>query len=190
MRRRHSLVMSAWMVLLAMLGCHGGSKGSPPPAQPGFTLQVSPDGLKIPAGGSGHIVVTLSRLNGFSGVVDLTLTGAPAGIFGKGTLATGSGSLTLPIVVASEVPIQTISTIQLCGTCGSLTCSVPLNIQVLTPLPRPAVSPQFVQAAGSSQTGAGIQNQPLAGEVMTVSPAAAGTLTHRAGFHPEGQPAK
>lgn len=64
---------------LVMLAC-GGDNDDGPTGNPGtIQIAVSPTAISIPTGGSGSVVVTLTRAAGFTGVVALTVAGLPTG---------------------------------------------------------------------------------------------------------------
>lgn len=174
----------ATAALLLLTACHGG-KGEPPPKT--FTLTASPDGLRIPSGGSAYVVVTLSRLNGFAEPVELDLTGAPAGVIAKATIPATGASTTLPILLAAGTAPQTLDQLQLRGTAGTLVRTVPLHLQILAPLPSGSYSAHVVQAAGATQTSKGTTNQAIAGESLQAREGVHAATRNRSGFHPTGQ---
>lgn len=70
----------------------------PPPPQPGdFSLTASPDFQEFLAGTSVSSTVTVSPLNGFNGVVSLSVNGGGLPVSLSSTSISGSGSVTLTI---------------------------------------------------------------------------------------------
>src|SRR6266568_3909335 len=89
-------------------------------SQPGFTLSASPTNLTLVQGAAGSTTITISPLNGFSGNVNLTVSGLPSGvsaIFGTNP-ATTSSLLTLSATGAATTGTVTVS---VTGSSGSLT---------------------------------------------------------------------
>jgi hypothetical protein len=77
----------------------------PPPPQPGdFSLTASPDFQEMTAGTSAFSTITVSPLNGFNGVVSLSVSGGGLAATLSSTSVTGSGSVTLTIRAGSSVP--------------------------------------------------------------------------------------
>jgi uncharacterized membrane protein len=70
-----------------------------------FAVSASPASLTVPQNNSGSYAVSVAALLGYSGTVNLTLSGQPAGVTSIFTPAsiTGSGSSTLAVSVGSAV---------------------------------------------------------------------------------------
>src|SRR3989442_1097557 len=103
--------------------------GAPP--TPDFTISATPSSQSIIQGGSTSYTVSVSALNGFSGVVSLTTTG-----FGNGasnslnpTSVTGSGTSTLSVTTTSSADMGSFP-ITITGTSGSLTHSTSVTLVV------------------------------------------------------------
>jgi hypothetical protein len=96
----------------------------------GFTLSVDPAQANVPPGGSQNIQLSLTRLNGFTDSVTLSLLNPPAGISASPvTIAAGSTSATLSISVsASTEPGPKTLTVR--GTAGTLTQDVSVSLTV------------------------------------------------------------
>jgi hypothetical protein len=99
----------------------------------GFTLSVDPAQANVPPGGSQNIQLSLSRLNGFTDSVTLSLLTPPAGISASPvTIAAGSTSATLSISVsASTEPGPKTLTVR--GTAGTLTQDATMSLTVTRP---------------------------------------------------------
>jgi len=79
---RNSLILAIVCAALLLCGCGGGGgSGSPPqgPA-PDFSVSVTPAGVSVAQGGSGDVQITITALNGFSGLVSVNITGMPSGV--------------------------------------------------------------------------------------------------------------
>ncbi len=120
-------------LLLALSGCGGGSSSiqppPPPPPQPDFTIGFSQNSLSVQQGATSQAVnLSLTPLNGFTGSVQVTLSGLPAGVVSTPAspfiITTGSGTPVL-FSAATNAPIGN-STIVAQGTSGSL--SHPANL--------------------------------------------------------------
>jgi PKD repeat protein len=104
---------------------------TPPPSD--FTIAVSPSSAVVVAGGVATYTVTLTPVNGFTGSVDLSVSGLPAG-------STGSFSVNpvnLPTSTASTLTVSTTSTTKLgnstltiTATGGGLTHTTTVTLQV------------------------------------------------------------
>ena len=100
---------------------------------PDFSLKVVPFGQLVTAGGNTtYTVSTLAQL-GFSGMVDLSVSGLPAGAtasFSPSSIVTPD-SATLTVQTAATTPIGS-ATLTITGTSGGLTHSVTATITVGT----------------------------------------------------------
>jgi hypothetical protein len=179
-------------VLALVLGgaCHTGDKGQPPPVYPSFTLALSPVILSVPAGGGGHVPVTLTRLGGFTGIVTLTLEGAPTGVAGSGTIAAGDQSGFLTLSIAPGVAPQALDTLAVKGQSGLAECSASLHLRIAAALPPDAIPADQVQGSGVQQHAGVVQNTAIAMEGVgtRTSRDASGTVEVRHGFNPAGNP--
>ena len=106
-----------------------------------FTILSSPSSLNVPQGSSGTTTITLTSLNGFSGIVSLTSTLSSTGpqvTFSPASVAVPSGgsvSSTLSVSTASSgaysTPVSQGSyTVTVTGTSGSLVHSATLALTV------------------------------------------------------------
>ena len=193
-RRFHRyLLLPCAALVVGVLACGGGggSAPPPPPAAADFSLQVAPGNLQIPAGGSGYITLTLSRLNGFSSAVSIMGVGFPAGVVASGTVPTGATTLQLPVVVAPGVTPSAYAGLSLRATAGSLTHDAPFGLTVAQALAPSQLRDDLVQAAGGRSAGGAFENQAIVREALpaqTVKDANDSTRV-RHGFYPSGVPA-
>lgn len=91
-------------------------------AQPSFSLSVTPTSETVAIGASPTYTVTTTAINGFTGVVNLNVTGLPpncSATFNPETI-TGSGSATLTITTTGNTPPGTYP-LTFTGTSGSIT---------------------------------------------------------------------
>ena len=76
-----TFLISAFVIFLGGCGGGGGGGTQPPPPQPDFTIGVSATTISIAQGSSSAPVsVSVTGSNGFSGSVQVTLSGVPAGV--------------------------------------------------------------------------------------------------------------
>ena len=145
-----SLPLALGLLLLAQSGCGGGSSSvqpppPPPPPQPDFSLGFSQNSVNLQQGTtSSAINLSVNPLNGFTGTVQVTLTGLPAGVLSnpQSPFSIAAGAST-PILFSAAANAATgNSTLLAKGTSGSLShpASLSLTIQsaVVATLPRTA----------------------------------------------------
>ncbi len=83
--------------------------------QPGFKLSASADTLNVPAGGTASLAVTVARLD-YAGVIDLQLTGLPAGLTSNPTrLGPGLNASVMTITATNDAPAGALMQVQLVG---------------------------------------------------------------------------
>ena len=105
------------------------------PANPDFTVAVSPSSLTISAGSNGTATTTVSSINGFNSSVALSCSGQPSGItcgFSPSSVtppANGSANSTLTVSVAGSVSPGTYN-FDVDGTSGSTTRSDGISVTV------------------------------------------------------------
>ncbi|HET6932937.1 MAG TPA: IPT/TIG domain-containing protein [Candidatus Acidoferrum sp.] len=126
-------------------GCGGGGGGGtqPPPPQPDFTIGLSTSTVSIAQGSSSApITVSVAALNGFSGSVQVTLTGGPVGVTSSpaSPFSVAAGQPVALIIGASSAATTGLFSISAQATSGSLshTAAISLTIQaaVASNLPR------------------------------------------------------
>src|SRR5580692_1763537 len=73
--------ISVFAIFLSGCGGGGGGGTQPPPPQPDFVIGLSASTISIAQGSSSAPVnLTITGLNGFSGSVQVTLSGVPVGV--------------------------------------------------------------------------------------------------------------
>jgi hypothetical protein len=120
---------------VALSACGGSSEPTPPPT-PSITMTLAPTSTTIAAGASGSVTLSITRNGGFADVVNLTASGAPAGMtitLGSPTLAPASTSTTVNVSVGAAVAAGTYGiTIAGAGT-GITTATQTLPVIVTAP---------------------------------------------------------
>jgi hypothetical protein len=134
------------------------------------------------------VTVTLTRTGGFQEAVALSLAPATNGVTTSGSIGVGVGSGTLLVQVEASVPPQSLATLQVVGTAGTLSHNAPFTLTVATALPPGQLRVDQVQAPGGRQTSATWSNQSVIQEPLKATVAANGSATTqvRHGFDPKG----
>jgi len=171
--KRSFTMFFVFAVLIALSGCGGGSGSSsgspspplPPPAPPppaaDFSLSVESLTVGLQQGGALEFqTVQANAVNGFTGTIQLTLSGLPAGVS-----STPSGPYTLSLsggnsqgvafqLNASPSAAVAVTTITVTGTSGSITHTVRFSVSVTQAAPWTIhVSPQSLSLTpGTSAT--------------------------------------
>jgi hypothetical protein len=146
-----ALPASIALALLAfVVGCGGsggGSNPAPPPA-PDFSISLSPASVTLAPGNSQQVTVSTAALNGFSGKIDVAVSGSSKGV----TISPASFSLEVgsaqkvTVSVATTVASGT-STISFSGSSASLShaASLSLTVQVAVTSTYPPIATRFVR---------------------------------------------
>lgn len=140
------VVFSAGVIIFLLVGCGGGAEQfvqPPPPPVPDFTLNFSSPTLSVSQGSTSKAVnLSITPQNGFSGEVQVSLSGIPSGVTANpsGTFSVGTGS-NVPVLFSAAANAATGAiNIIATGTSGSLshTANLGLTVQAgtLPALPR------------------------------------------------------
>jgi VCBS repeat-containing protein len=102
-----------------------------------FQVSIAPTSQTVTVGGSTSYTVTITPVNGFSGVVSLSVSNLPAGAVGSFSPSTvsGSGSSTLTISTASSTPSGNYPLITITGGSGTLSHIANVTLNVIPPPP-------------------------------------------------------
>jgi hypothetical protein len=115
---------------------------------PDFTVSVSPISQMVSRGVNANYMVTILPLNGFSGTVNLSVSGLPGGTsvsFAPSTVS-GSGNSKLAVTTSGSTPGGT-STLKITGTTSSLNHAVSVTLTVTTG--SAALSSSFLKPVGT-----------------------------------------
>ncbi len=126
------------------------------PTAPGFTATLASDKAQVVQGSSTHVRVNLQRLHGFTGVVQLTLTGLPAGATAPAvTIAAGATFADIPLAAQGSAPHSL-------PTAATLRASAVIDSRTL--LAHEAITVTVRGAPGALDTsfGGGVQITPVA----------------------------
>jgi hypothetical protein len=105
---------------------------TPAPAQPDFSLAVSPQALSLTIGGTGQPVqLTATALNGFTGTISVAPSGLPAGVTANpATLSLTPGTPQSVTLSAGNSALAGTASVVFTGTSGSLTHTATLALTV------------------------------------------------------------
>ncbi|HTT33634.1 MAG TPA: hypothetical protein VMH48_08530, partial [Methylomirabilota bacterium] len=116
------------------LGCGGGSSYTqPPPPVPDFSLGLSANSVSVSQGSTSQgLTISVNPLNGFSGSVQVTLTGLPAGVTTNPTspISIAAGSNTAVIFGAAANTATGTFSIAAQGVSGALTHAQDFSLDV------------------------------------------------------------
>jgi hypothetical protein len=103
------------------------------PNSPDFTISAGPAALSLAQGQNGTSTVTATALNGFSGNVDLSVTGCPAGATcSLPTLVTPTATSTLTVTTSASTSTGTF-TLTISGTQGAVVHTTTVSLTVNAP---------------------------------------------------------
>ena len=130
---------------------HGGSATLSVQPAPNYSVSVSPSSQTVTAGNSTSFTVTVTPVNGFTGVVNFGVSGLPSGVTGSfsPTSVTKSGATTLTIKTTTSATVGG-TTVAVTGTSGSLSHSDSGSLTVNATVPS-AVSVTPSSGSGLSQ---------------------------------------
>ena len=118
---------------------------------PSFSLSASPGGLSVNQGSYGTSTISVTDLYGFTGNVNLSVSGLPSGVTaGWGTNPT-SGNSVLTLTASSTAPGGT-SNLTITGTSGALTETTNLALTVAVPTFTLSTQQSVSVGQGSSTT--------------------------------------
>jgi hypothetical protein len=122
---------------------------------PDFSLLASPASQAVVPGNAVNYNVAVSDVGGFSGTVNLSVSGLPTGASGNfnPTSVTGSGSSTLAVSTSSSTPLGT-HPLTITGVSGALTHTTTATLVVSSSTAPKAISISFV-GRGSAMGASG-----------------------------------
>jgi hypothetical protein len=133
------------LLLPAFFGCGGRSSGTqippplPPPPQPDFSIGFSQSSVNVQQGStSSSVSLSVNALNGFTGTVQVTISGLPPGVVSNPASPFGvaAGSSTAVLFSAAADSAAGDSTIVATGTSGSLSHPANLGLTIQTGMAR------------------------------------------------------
>src|SRR5262245_5926220 len=133
--------------------------------QSDFTISATPSSQNVSVGGSASYTVTTSVVGGFTGTVDLGVSGLPSGTtgtFNPTSVSGGSGSSTLSVATSGSTPAGAY-TLTITGTSGGLSHTATVTLVV-----NPPPAPDFTLSATPNSQA--ITQGGSAGYTASVSP--------------------
>src|SRR5215813_11445643 len=130
---------------------------------PDFSLSASPNSLTITQGSMGTSTISVNPINGFSGTVNLSISGLPSGVTANFNPTSATSASTLTLTVASAAATGTF-TLTVTGTSGTLTRTTTLTLTVSAP-----VVPDFSLSASPASLTVGRGKSVTS--TITVTPA-------------------
>ncbi len=157
-------------------------------AQANFNLSATPASRSVTVGSSTSYTVSVGALNGFSGTVALSVSGAPAGATAtlSPTSVSTSGSSTLSVTTSSSTPTGPY-TLTITGTSGSTSHTTTVGLSVNNPpvCVTTTTNGPWQNTAFPNQTGtftATYDATPSASRINTVIGLSNGAQTAYTGF--------
>ena len=142
------------VLLVASTACGTDNPSDPGTGTPSISITLGATTLVFQQGNDGTVVVTLSRAGGFSGAVDLALTGLPTGVTAPGAqIPAGSSQATLTLTAAVGAAVgSATATVRATGA-GVAAATASLAVQV-TAAPTGGFTLSLAPAALTIQQGA------------------------------------
>ncbi len=136
MARSLCLLVSVALAFLTSCGgggSSGGGSSSPPPPAADFSISASPSSGTVTPGGTLLVQVKVQALNGFTGSVNVNVTGLPSGatVSPSSSFAMSAGTQDIVISIPSNAA-QANLTVGLQATSGSLNHTADIALQVQT----------------------------------------------------------
>jgi hypothetical protein len=128
-----AFLIASFVIFLSGCGGGGGGGAQPPPPQPDFTIGLSTATVSIAQGSSSAPVsVTVTGLNGFSGSVSVTVSGAPTGVTSNpaSPFSVSAGQPVSVIIGASPNAAAGQFNLSAQASSGSLSHSAPLSLTI------------------------------------------------------------
>jgi hypothetical protein len=135
-RLRQGVPVMVLLLALECVGCGGGAASftqPPPPPAADFSVGLSPNSVTVLQGATSPAInITVNGLNGFTGSVQIALSGLPTGVTSNPTspLTVAAGA-TVPILIGAAVNAATGDfTISAQGTSGGLSHGTNLTVTI------------------------------------------------------------
>ncbi len=133
---------------------------------PGFTLSANPSSLSVAQGSSNTSTITVNPTGGFTGTVNLAVSGLPSGVTGTFT-STGATTSTLTLTASASAPTGGPTTVTVTGTSGTL---APQNATIAVTLTAPVAPGSYSLSAGTASSAV-INPGASSTAAVTVTPA-------------------
>jgi hypothetical protein len=119
-----------------------------------FTFYASPSGFNVLPGSIVSTTITVTRLNGLGGSINLSLSGLPTGMSASLSPSSTAGTSQLTLTIPNSAAIGAYP-VTITGSSGDLTRSIALNLIVSPPIPgaMPVTLSSFYNRAGIYSDG-------------------------------------
>lgn len=120
---------------------------------PDFTIAATPSSQTVNQGGSTSYGVTMTAVNGFTGQIDLSVTGLPAGAGSTFTPNPATSSSSLSVTTDPTASLPGTYTLTITGVSGSLTHSTTVSLVIAAPdftLTATPISQTVIQGGGTT----------------------------------------
>ena len=119
-----------------------------------FTVNATPGTLTILRGNTSTITISVARMNGFNGSVQLAISGVPVGVNASFSSTNTTGSSLLTLSVNNTAPIGETNLV-ITANSGGLTYTLNLNLNIPLPIPggMPVGLSSFYNLAGIYSDG-------------------------------------
>jgi hypothetical protein len=137
-RRQANVLLSGLCGILLLLFTSCGTNSAPivTKPQPDFALSLSPASLSITAASSQNLAVSATASNGFSGTINVSLSGLPSGVTDTpSTFSLTPGTSTSIALTAAANAVVGKVTVVITGTSGSLSHTADLALEIDAPAP-------------------------------------------------------
>ena len=133
------------------------------PAEPDFSLSLSPASVSLSAGVPADVAVLVSRSGGLAGAVAFSISGLPGGLSASFAPSSTTGdSVQLTLTAAAELSGK--YTLQVQGSSGNVSKTVPLSVTVAgqkPPKPTLDIAGTYVFACPASNTKCTVNELPF-----------------------------
>lgn len=142
---------------------------------PSFTLSASPSSVSVKTGSSATSTIQVTAQNGFSGSVNLSVSGLPSGVTASFGAINASGASTLTLTASASAAAASNARVTVTGTSGNLNATVGVTLNVTTaPAFSLSVSPSSLSVAEGASGTSTITVTPKTGFTGKVTLTASG----------------
>ena len=125
---------AALSLCLVLLSCGGSSMPKP---VPDYSLSANPTTITLVPGGPGQpVTISVSAINGMTGMVTVMISGLPSGVTAQpATLTMAPGAMQSVTITAASSAVAGSATLTLTGTSGMLSHTSTVMLTVSSPPP-------------------------------------------------------
>ena len=157
-RRQANVLLSGLCGILLLLFTSCGTNSAPIVTKPlpDFALSLSPASLSITTASSQNLAVSATASNGFSGTINVSLSGLPSGVTGTPSTfsLTPGTSTSIALTAAANAVVGKVIAVVITGTSGSLSHTDNLALEIDAPAPPPDFTLSFTPQSLTITAGA------------------------------------